>query len=625
MQHLFSFRRLAAGGVIALVSSLLGVQAANLPAGFFETRIGDNLSGSPTAMAFAPDGRLFVCLQEGRVRVIKDGSLLSTPFVSLVVDSTGERGLLGIAFDPNFASNHYVYLYHTVPGSPAHNRVSRYTANGDTAVAGSAVVILDLNNLSGATNHNGGALHFGPDGKLYIGVGENADGSNSQMLSNLLGKILRLNADGSIPPDNPFFSSASGNNRAIWALGLRNPFTFAFQPGTGRMLINDVGQSTFEEINDGIAGSNYGWPATEGPTTNPAFRSPVFYYRHGSSDTTGCAIVGGAFYNPPVVSFPSSYLGKYFFADLCGGWIRVFDPASGSASGFATGIANPVDLQVGPEGALYYLAQGSGGQVFRVSAGTGALTNLSTRGNVGTGDEVLIGGFVIGGSGAKQMLLRAIGPTLVQFGVIGALLDPTLELRNSSGALLKENDNWSDDATAESIPASLRPPGANESAIVTSLVPGNYTAIVRGVNNTTGVGLIEAYDLDPDGTASLTNISTRGLVQSGANVMIAGLVVRSGTKAVLIRALGPTLTNFQIVNPLLNPTLDLRNAEGARLAFNDDWRTDQQAEILASGHAPENDAEAAIATTLPPGNYTAIVDGSDNTTGIAIVEIYGLP
>src|SRR5262249_33295487 len=161
----------------------------------------------------------------------------------------GERGLLGVAFDPDFATNQFVYVYHTVPGSPPHNRVSRFTANGDVAASGSEVPILDLDNLSGATNHNGGAIHFGPDGKLYVDVGENADASNSQSLDNRLGKVLRINPDGSIPSDNPtsfpgISGSPTGANRAIWAVGLRNPFTFAFQPGTGRLFINDVGQST---------------------------------------------------------------------------------------------------------------------------------------------------------------------------------------------------------------------------------------------------------------------------------------------------------------------------------------------------------------------------------------------
>jgi glucose/arabinose dehydrogenase len=316
-------------------------------------------------MAIAPDGRIFVCQQGGALRVIKNDALLPAPFVTLTVDPAGERGLLGVAFDPNFASNNFVYVYYTVPIEPRHNRVSRFTANGDVAVPGSETILLELNPLTLASNHNGGAIHFGPDGKLYIATGENATTSNSQTLSNMLGKILRINSDGSIPTDNPFFNQATGNNRSIWALGLRNPFTFAFQPGTGRMFINDVGQNTWEEINDGIAGSNYGWPTTEGPTTNPNFRSPLFAYGHGFSATTGCAIAGGAFYNPPVVQFPSSFVGKYFFADLCSGWIRVFDPATGTASAFASGISQPVDLQVGADGSLYYLSIGSGA-VFRV-------------------------------------------------------------------------------------------------------------------------------------------------------------------------------------------------------------------------------------------------------------------
>mgnify|MGYP003575554684 CR=1 FL=1 len=316
-------------------------------------------------MEIAPDGRIFVCQQGGALRVIKNGALLPTPFMTLTVDPAGERGLLGIAFDPNFSSNHFLYVYYTVPIEPRHNRVSRFTANGDVVVPGSETILLELNPLTLASNHNGGAIHFGPDGKLYIATGENATTSNSQTLANMLGKILRINSDGSIPTDNPFFNQATGKNPSIWALGLRNPFTFAFQPGTGRMFVNDVGQNTWEEINDGIAGSNYGWPITEGPTNDPNFRSPLFAYGHGFSATTGCAIAGGAFYNPPVVQFPSNFVGKYFFADLCSGWIRVFDPGTGSASAFATSISQPVDIKVGADGSLYYLSIGSGA-VFKV-------------------------------------------------------------------------------------------------------------------------------------------------------------------------------------------------------------------------------------------------------------------
>ena len=340
--------------LVILLCAFTITHSATLPAGFTETIISG--IASPTAMEIAPDGRIFVCEQGGRLRVIKNGALLATPFVTISVDSAGERGLLGIAFDPMFAIKHFVYVYYTVPIAPRHNRVSRFTANGDVAVAGSETVILELENLSTATNHNGGAIHFGPDGKLYVAVGENANPSNAQTLTNRLGKVLRINADGSIPTDNPFFNQATGVNRSIWALGLRNPFTFAFQPGTNRMFINDVGQNTWEEINDGIAGSNYGWPTTEGVTSNPAFRSPLFAYAHGSSPTTGCAIAGGAFYNPLNVKFPASFVGKYFFADLCSGWIRTFDPATSTAADFASGVVQPVDLKVAADGSLYYLA-----------------------------------------------------------------------------------------------------------------------------------------------------------------------------------------------------------------------------------------------------------------------------
>jgi glucose/arabinose dehydrogenase len=343
--------------------------AATLPGGFTEAVIATGLS-SPTAMEFAPDGRLFVCQQGGQLRVIKNGTLLTTPFVTVTVNNAGERGLLGIAFDPNFAANGFVYVYYTATSPAIHNRVSRLTANGDVAVSGSEVVLLDLNNLSGASNHNGGGLHFGLDGKLYIAVGENANSANSQTLGNLLGKMLRLNSDGSIPTDNPFYNTASGVNRAIWALGLRNPFTFAVQPGTGRLFINDVGQDTWEEIDDGVAGANYGWPNCEAACSpsNPSFRNPIFQYQHGSGNSAGYCIAGGAFYNPATAGFPAGYVGNYFFADYVNGWIRVLDPANGNqVTGFATGINAPIDLKVGADGRLYYLARGNGA-VYAISS-----------------------------------------------------------------------------------------------------------------------------------------------------------------------------------------------------------------------------------------------------------------
>jgi glucose/arabinose dehydrogenase len=364
--------RLATATLAAIVLASHAAPAATLPTGFTEALVASGLS-SPTAMQFAPDGRLFVCEQGGRLRVIKNGTLLPTPFVTVTVSATGERGLLGVAFDPNFATNGYVYLYYTATLPTIHNRISRFTANGDVAVAGSETVILELDNLSGATNHNGGALAFGPDGKLYAAVGENANGAYAQSFGNLLGKILRINKDGTIPSDNPFYLSASGRNRAIWALGLRNPFTFAFKPGGADMFINDVGENTWEEINDGRAGGNYGWPDTEGATADPRFETPRYSYSHSSG---ACAITGGAFYTPLSPRFPAEFTNDYFFADYCAGWIRRLDPAAGNAvAGFATGLSFPVDLDVAADGRLYYLARGTGaatGVVYRIDYGPGA-------------------------------------------------------------------------------------------------------------------------------------------------------------------------------------------------------------------------------------------------------------
>jgi glucose/arabinose dehydrogenase len=338
--------------------------AATLPPNFARSQVVGGLA-SPTAMEFAPDGRLFVAEQRGTLRVVKAGGTLATFLdISGRVDSAGERGLLGVAFDPAFSKNRYVYLYYTqraTSTTPAHNRVIRVRARGDRAVAGTKKLILRLNNLSSATNHNGGAIHFGEDGKLYVAVGDNANGENAQSLGNLKGKILRINKDGTIPRDNPFYKRATGRNRAIWALGLRNPFSFAIQPNTGKMFINDVGEQTWEEINRGAAGANYGWPRYEGPETNPRYRRPVFAYRHGSTKVTGCAITGGAFYNPITRQFPRGYVGDYFFADFCSGWIRRLDAATGDVSGFATGLSSPVALKVSKGGSLYYLSRGAGG------------------------------------------------------------------------------------------------------------------------------------------------------------------------------------------------------------------------------------------------------------------------
>jgi hypothetical protein len=257
-----------------------------------------------------------------------------------------------------------------------------------------------------------------------------------------------------------------------------------------------------------------------------------------------------------------------------------------------------------------------------LSASPAVLGNISTRLRVDTGDNALIGGFIITGTQSKKVMLRAIGPSLP---LSGALANPVLELY-SGQTLLASNDNWKDAPNKQEIIDTTIPPSNDlESAIVTTLPAGNaaYTAIVRGVNNGTGVGLVEAYDLDRNVDSKLANISTRGFVQTGDNVLIGGLIVLGQDPLkVIARAIGPSLP---VAGKLLDPTLELRDGNGGLLQVNDNWRSDQEAEIIATTVPPSDDAESAIVRTLPPGNYTAIVRGVNATTGIGLVEVYALP
>jgi hypothetical protein len=265
------------------------------------------------------------------------------------------------------------------------------------------------------------------------------------------------------------------------------------------------------------------------------------------------------------------------------------------------------------------------GNTSEFSAAIGQLLNISTRLKVLTGNSVLIGGFIVGGSGNKTVLMRALGPTLHNFGITGFLADPTLELHAGNGTLIMSNDNWKDTQQAAIAATGLAPPNDLESAILHTFTAGNYTGIVRGKNNSTGVALFEVYDIDKAFDTTLTNISTRGFVDLGQNLMIGGFISGNGIVRVIVRALGPTLTQFGVTNVLADPTLELHDANGAMIASNDNWKDTQQAEIQASGFAPPNNAESAIIITRPPGNTTAIVSGKNNTTGNALVEVYVLP
>ena len=274
---------------------------------------------------------------------------------------------------------------------------------------------------------------------------------------------------------------------------------------------------------------------------------------------------------------------------------------------------------------------------------TARLDNISTRSFVQTDDNVMIGGFIVQGTEPKTVIIRAIGPELTQFGVPNVLLNPTLELHNATGALIASNDNWQTtiiggiimhSQVQQIINSGHAPMDPRESAIFASLPAGNFTAIVRGVNNTRGVALVEVYDLSPETDSKLHNISTRSFVQTNDNVMIGGFIVAGNRpKRVIIRAIGPELSQFGVPNVLADPILELHRGNGALIASNNNWQTtiiggiimqDQVQQILNSGHAPTDPMESAIIANLPAGNYTAIVRGVSNTTGVALVEVYDL-
>ena len=331
---------------------------------------------APTSMEFALDGRLFVTEQGGRLRVHLPGntSPQGTPFLTVTTNATGERGLLSVTLDPSFTTNGFVYVYYTATSPTIHNRVSRFTAVDADPNDG---VYPRQHRRRGQRGHADGprtarAARTTTAAPCISGRTASCTSPSARTPTRATprrsptasARCCGSTPTGRSPTDNPFFTQATGANRAIWALGLRNPYTFAFQPGTGRMFINDVGQSAWEEINDGIAGANYGWPNTEGyRTTEPlptigTYRDPVLAYGRAVGQT----IAGGAFYNPPVPQFPQQYVGKYFFGDYGADWVRYVDPATNRPpiNNFASSVDGAVDLDVGPDGRLYYLAINTG-------------------------------------------------------------------------------------------------------------------------------------------------------------------------------------------------------------------------------------------------------------------------
>jgi putative heme-binding domain-containing protein len=349
-----------------------------LPKGFKAEVVATKLTGA-TAMDITADGRIFICEQTGALRVFKDGKLVAEPFVKLPVDTTWERGLIGATVAPDFPKTPHVFVCYVAAKPYPHHVVSRFTAAGDVAEPNSEKILLegdDQTKLGGTVpaGHQGGAIHFGKDGKLYIAIGDQTAGKPAQELNSILGRLLRINADGTIPANNPFAAKATGKYRATWALGMRNPFTFAVQPETGRLFINDVGGKS-EEINEGFAGANYGWPIVDhGPTTNPDFRGPIHHYPEA-------CIAGGAF-APIDLNWPREYRGMYFFGDFKHGWVKTIDPAKPAlAHSFAFGLRRPVDLRFAADGSLYVLLRDAWVIDNLFKGETGALLRIRHTGN----------------------------------------------------------------------------------------------------------------------------------------------------------------------------------------------------------------------------------------------------
>lgn len=328
--------------------------ASDLPTGFIEEEIATGLN--PVSITRGLNNIIYIAEKNGKVKVVQDDVLLANPLLDIEVNDFNERGLINIALHPDFFNNGYFYAYFC-PRNRNKNRVSRFTAtnNGKSTLPGSEVLIIELDTLVGGI-HNGGCMKFGTDGKLYIGTGEGGVAINSKLLNNTLGKILRINDDGSIPTDNPFYTDANvtGINKSIYAYGFRNPFAFEFD-ATGQLYTTDVGGSTAEEINKVLPGKFYGWPDREGnsgTTTIANYQAPEYFYTHNGG---ACAIIGCSFYNPVNKTFPAEYSGLMFFGDYCNEKIYTWDPVTNIRTDFATGANRPLWYLFSDNGDMYYI------------------------------------------------------------------------------------------------------------------------------------------------------------------------------------------------------------------------------------------------------------------------------
>lgn len=333
-----------------------------LPSGFNETTVAGQLD-QPTRMALAPDGRIFVAQQAGTVQVIQNGQKAPNPFLTVSTVAKNWGGLVGMTLDPNFSQNNYLYVFYTTKDSNgAVGRVSRFTAGTTQAEPGSEKILLEIRGLKSNSKKApvGGALQFGNDGKLYIGVGDAGHKNKAKSLNSQFGKVLRINPDGTIPTDNPFVSNKNANAQTVWAAGLHDPIAVINDAKSGQIYINDEGRPKAQVIAAGVSKGYYGWPNKIKSSKTFQITSPLATVPSGKKATVARQLSGGAFYRPTTATFPAGLVGDFFFADAKNDAIRVLDGATTQVANFATNTADtPVDIQVANDGSLLYLARGN--------------------------------------------------------------------------------------------------------------------------------------------------------------------------------------------------------------------------------------------------------------------------
>jgi hypothetical protein len=595
-----------------------------------------------------------------------DVSILFSKIVGGTLDNTGSTGTLtlnnGTIRDVTIAAGSTVTTGATRPGTIENTLINRgtlapnaaqgiFVASNTTLSGGGVIVLASLNSVITNTGSNRTLTN---SDNLIRGTGQIGYDSLSMVNSaagiiqaDVAGQSLLLNGSGTFTNNGLMLASNgatlyfSGTGAITNSGGTLHVLATSLIKGDGGITQTagtidlDGGNMNFPlgvDLNGGqlIGNGTFTGPIRNdggivGPGHSPGKITLTGDYTQGATGTLNIEIGGttaGTGYDQLVVSGIATLGGTLSITAING-----FQPAVGDVYTLITaGSFSGSFATININGFTGKIDSSTNGITLTVTTVSSQLLNISTRLNVLTGDNVLIGGFIITGTTPKQVIVRAIGPSLGAFGVVGALADPVLELHLPDSSVVT-NDNWRSTQEQEIIDSNLAPTDDLESAILATLPPGSYTAIVSGNNGGTGVGLVEAYDLD-QAAGQLANISTRGFVDTDDNVMIGGFIVGGGsdgiTATVLVRAIGPSLTDFGVPGALQDPTLELHDGSGNTLMANDNWKDDQEAAIAATTLQPTNDLESAILATLPTGAYTAIVRGQNNTTGVGLVEAYNL-